>query len=343
MIISSEEEVKPKREKVAVKGVQTRTIELTDNRTIVSFSGRVKSFNKIEVFAEVGGILQNANFKEGVMFASGETLISIESSELRNNLKAQKSNLLSQVSTLMGDIAIDFPNEQKTWEYFLNSIEVNKPLPELPEFKNQKFKIYISGKQILNTYFSIQSQQDRLSKYTISAPFNGAVSQVSVKKGTLIRAGQKIGEFLGTDVYDLETEFSLIDKKYVHLGDEVTLTSKDLDLKVSGRIYRINPVVNANSQMVTAYVKLSNPLLREGMFLTGYISGQQHQKSARINRKLITNNKVFVVENSKLVEREVKILSVENDVAVVEGLQEGEKILKHNLNGLYNGMSVTEL
>lgn len=327
----------------SIKGVRINNVELSDNRAIIPFSGKVNSFDKIEVFSEVSGVLQNANFKEGVKFSKGSPLIVIESGELRNNLKAQKSNLLTQVSALMGDIAIDFPNEQNSWEKFLASIEVDKSLPDLPEINDKKFKIYISGKQILNTYYSIKSQEERLSKYVINAPFNGIVSQTTVKQGTLIRIGQKIGEFVGTDVFDLETEFSLADKKYVHIGDKVTLSSEDVNKTWEGEVYRINPAVDPNSQMVKAYVKLTGEGLSEGMFMTGEIMGETYKNTTLISRKLVADNKVFVVDNGILKEKEIEVMYVNSDNAIVEGLQNGDKILRDYTKGMYAGMKVTIL
>lgn len=343
IMLSSKPEITDKDNLESIKGVRVKTIELSNHKAIVSFSGKVNSYDKIEVFSEVSGVLQNANFKEGIKFSKGSPLIVIESSELRNNLKAQKSNLLTQVSALMGDITFDFPNEQKTWEKFLASIEVDKPLPDLPKITDKKFKIYLSGKQILNTYYSIKSQEERLSKYVINAPFNGIVSQATVKQGTLIRIGQKIGEFVGTDVFDLETEFSLADKKYVNIGDKVTLSSEDINKTWQGEIYRINPSVDPNSQMVKAYVKLTGEGLSEGMFMTGEIMGETYENTTLVNRKLVDDNKVFVVDNGVLKEKEIEVMYTNSSNAIVKGLKNGDKVLTDYTKGMYAGMKVTIL
>ena len=343
IMLGSKPEIQNKDNLEAIKGVRVNVVELSDNKAIIPFSGKVNSFDKIEVFSEVTGVLQNANFKEGVKFSKGNPLIIIESGELRNNLKAQKSNLLTQVSALMGDIVIDFPSEQKSWEKFLASIEVDKPLPNLPEINDKKFKIYISGKQILNTYYTIKSQEERLSKYVINAPFNGVVSQAAVKQGTLIRVGQKIGEFVGTEVFDLATEVSIADKKYVNIGDEVTLSSEDINKVWKGKVYRINPAVDPSSQMVKAYVKLTGEGLSEGMFMTGNIKGETYQNTTLISRKLVIDNKVFVVENGILKEREINVLFTNSDRAIVGGLKNGDKVLRDYTKGLYSGMKVTIL
>ena len=40
-----------------------------------------------------------------------------------------------------------------------------------------------------------------LDKYTIKAPFNVVVTQSNINPGTLVRNGQKLGEFINTYLY----------------------------------------------------------------------------------------------------------------------------------------------
>ena len=53
-------------------------------------------------------------------------------------------------------------------------------------------------------YYSIKNIEKRLSKYNITAPFNGVLTEALVTKGTLIRPGQKLGEFIDTSVFEIE-------------------------------------------------------------------------------------------------------------------------------------------
>jgi len=332
-------EIKPKSKIEAIKNVSTRAVVLGDNKAEVLFSGKIVAFDRIELFAEVNGLFLSQNFKEGNRFAKGQSLVQIESAEIENNLKAQKSNLLSQVSSIMGDLSIDFPEEKNKWSTFLSKINVEKALPPLPEI-SQKLKVYLAGKSILNTYYSILSQEERLKKYAIRAPFNGVVSATNLKQGTLVRAGQKLGEFIGTNVFDLEAEFSLVDKKMVNIGDVVSFSSADLNKTWKGTIYRINPSVNSTSQMVTAYIKLTGSDLKEGMFLQGYIQGETYPNSFVVDRKFITDGHIYTIQSDSLVLKPVQTLSYKGNQAIISGLENGDTVLKELANGLYPGLKV---
>ncbi len=336
----AEEEKESKAVVAPIKGVRVKVVELTSNYANVEFSGKLKAEEKIDLYAEVSGVLLSSDFKEGVSFRKGEVLVSINSNELSNSLKASKSNLLTQVAASMGDIKIDFPEEGATWEAFLNNISVDTKLPELPALKDPKFKRFISGKGLLNTYYSVKSVEEKLSKFALKAPFSGNLVAVNVKKGTLIRGGQKLGEFINPALYELETEVSLSELKYIKPGYHLKLQSDDLQAEWDGKVTRVNSTIDANSQMVKVYVSVKGSKLKEGMYLYGNSTGATFENSFAINRKLVSNGGVYTLKNGILFHKKVKVLYVNQSVAIVSGLTNGETVVADNVKGLFEGMKV---
>jgi len=341
MIIKSTQEVKAVKEVEAVfKGVRVRTVKLEENFAKVKFSGKLRADKKVELFSEVNGVLLSDNFREGISFRKGAVIVQLDASEISNTLKAQKSNLLTQVAAAMGDIKIDYPKEGDNWEAFLNDINVNKALPNLPVIEDQKLKRFIAGKGLLNTYYSIKSQEEKLAKYSLKAPFNGEVVMANVKKGTLVRGGQKLGEFINPAVYELETEVSLSDLEYVKPGYSMQLHSDDLRRDWVGKVTRVNSSIDVNSQMVKVYVVVQGASLKEGMYLYGSAEGTVFKKSFTLNRKLVNNGCVYVVVDGLLVHKKVTVLYVNQATSIVEGLDENDQIVADNMKGLFEGMKV---
>ena len=308
----------------------------------VKFSGKLAAEEKIDLFTEVGGVLLNENFKEGNRFAKGAAIAQLNAVEFTNGLKAQKTQLLTQVAGLMGDLKIDFSNSVAEWEKFLNAIKVDMPLPVLPDLDNQKLKHFIAGKGVLNSYYILKSQEEKLSKFKISAPFNGVLTQTSIQKGTLVRGGQKIGEFINPSSYELETEVSLSDLKFISNGSSVQLNSDDLNQSWRGVVSRINSSLDANSQMVTVYIKVAGKDLKEGMFLHGTAKGANFENTALINRKLLKNGGVFLVDSGIVRHQKVDVLYVNQAKAIITGLPADAQMVADNMKGLFNGMKVTE-
>lgn len=321
--------------------VKVSTVELGDHKAEVRFSGKLSAEDKIDVFTEVGGVLLTDNFKQGNTFSKGSVLVQLNATEFSNNLKAVKSQLMTQVAGVMGDLKMDYPSEAKDWEGFLNTIDVHDQLPELPEFKNEKLKRFMAGKGILNTFYSIQGQEDKLSKFCIYAPFNGVLTNTTLKKGTLVRPGQKIGEFINPASFELETEISLSDLQFIQKGSKVNLHSDDLNMSWQGVVSRINSSLDPSSQMVKIFIKAQGRSLKEGMFLHGVASGATFKNATQINRKLIKNGGVYIVENQVITHKKINVLYINQAKAIVTGLANGDQYIADNMKGLYEGMKVS--
>lgn len=340
-VIKSTKEVKVSEEVVAInKGVRVSSVLLQDNFAKVEFSGKLKAEEKVELFSEVNGVLLSDNFKTGTRFKKGATIVQLNASEIGNSLKALKSNLLTQVAASMGDIKIDFPESGSEWETFLNKINVEQSLPDLPVVKDLKLKRFIAGKGLLNTYYSVKSQEDKLAKFSIIAPFDGVLVDASVKKGTLVRGGQKLGEFINPKVYELETEVSLSDLQFVKPGYEMELHSDDLKANWTGIVTRVNSSIDEQSQMVKVYVLVKGANLKEGMYLYGSAQGMIFEKSFALNRKLVSNGGIYIVKEGVLIHKKVDVLYVNQSTSIVKGLSDKDLIVADNAKGLFEGMQV---
>ena len=152
--------------------------------------------------------------------------------------------------------------------------------------------------------------------------------------------GQKIGTYIDPGVYELETEVSLSDLQFVSIGSVFTLQSSELNKSWKGKVSRINNSINASSQMVKIYVNVSGVSLKEGMFLTGIGQGTSFENTLSINRKLVKNGGVYLVDSGKVKFKPVEILHVNKSDAIIKGLDYGEKYIADNMKGLFDGMQV---
>lgn len=324
----------------SIKLIKVQTIRLDTNMLTVAVYGNLKSLNEIDIFPEVGGVLQSENFREGNKYSKGQVIASINNRELANNIKSQKSSLLNLVAKLVADLKFDFPKSAKTWESFLGNIQFDKQLPELPVADNIKLKNYLAGKNIYTSYFSIQAQEERLSKYTIIAPFNGVLTEALIKPGTVIRPGQKIGKFINPTQFELEANVSLSDGNKLTVGDKVQLHSNDVAGNWSGNIARINKTLNAASQNMGVFISVNATSLYNGMYLFGDINRSAAKGSVKINRSLLDDNQLFKVVNGKLKAQPVKVLQIKEEKAIVSGLANGDIILGEAIKGAFDGMKV---
>jgi len=341
-IADSKKSFRPKAEKV-VKTVFTQVAKNGTVPIVVPANGNLRAKNRVELYAEVQGVFRGGNklFRAGQEYRKGETIIRIDAAEYAASVQSAKSNLYNELTSIMPDLRLDYPEIFPKWESYLNGFDMNASTPELPEMTSEKEKFFISGRGILTSYYNIKNLEQRLSKYRIPAPFNGTLTETLVTEGTLIRAGQKLGEFINTDVYELEVAISKTYSDLLKIGEEVVLTSLNDSKTYKGKVARINGRVDQASQTIKAYIQVNDKTLREGMYLEAQLDAKEETDAIEIDRNLLLeNDQIFVVRDSVLDLIDVKPVYFSDKKVVVKEVPDGTTIMAKPLIGAYTGMAV---
>lgn len=324
--------------KVYTQVVENKPIPITINE-----KGSLQALRKVELYSEVQGILKPNSrlFKPGQRYAKGSILFEIDDSEFRASLIAQKSVLYNQITQVLPDLQLDYPEVFDKWKNYLSGFDIKAATPSLPEFTNDREKYFINSKSIITTYYNIKNLEERLSKFTIRSPFYGIVTESLVNPGSLIRTGQKLGAILSPVVYELPLSVNDSYQEYLKIGKKVTLHNLEKTNSWVGTIARINAVVNSATQGIEIYVQVTGKDLKEGMFLEADISGEKISSGFEISRKLlIENSKVFEVKENKLHLRHVEIAFYTEKSAIITNLPDGIILLQNAIPGAYEGMLV---
>ncbi len=325
------------------KQVKVRAIVNADLSSQIELTGRLSAPDKIEVFSEVGGTLlpSSERFKEGNYFAKGSPLVSIDPTEQKLSLLAQKSSLMNQITLMLPDLKTDYPESFPQWEQYLANMELEKALAPLPKPVNQKERYYVSVKNLYNLYYTIKGLEERLKKYVIYAPFSGKVSASSITPGTLVRVGQNLGSFFDTGNYELEAAVNLDDLPFIGIGDKVQLTGDKASQQWQGTVRRISDVVDPNTQTAKVFIRVQGQNLKEGMYLSAAIQGKPLKQVVEIPRKLLQNgNQVYVVQDSVLKLREIELVQIKPQTVLVKGLPDQTALLDEVVIGAFEGMKV---
>lgn len=336
---------KPKRKfKKTIKTVFVKDVKNTEIPIILNASGNLVAQNKIQIFSEVQGILNRTNkaFKPGTKYNKGETLFTINSDEFRASLQSQKSNLYNLITSILPDVRLDYATEFNKWEDYLKSFDLTKTTPKLPAFLSDKEKYFISGRGILTAYYNVKNLEVRLSKHKVIAPFSGVLTEALVTTGSLVRQGQKIGEFIDTSVYELEVSVNSEFADLLKVGNSVELTTLSKSKKYKGKVIRVNGKIDQVSQTINTYIQVKHPDLKEGMFLQANLVAKSEINAIEIPRKLLVDNKaVYIVKkDSILTLQNVNIVYFGAENAIIKGLQNNDKILTQPLPDAFDGMIV---
>lgn len=331
---------KPKKMAPTVETIKVNNQEI---QAPITVTGKLMSYEKMDVYAEVSGILRKSSnrFREGNRFGTGSILVSIDDQEARLNILSQKSRLLNAITQLLPDLKLDYPDAFQKWQKYIDNFKMEQTIAPLPKTSSTKEKYFILAKNIYDQYYTIKSAEARLKKYNVYAPFSGVVTEASIYPGTLVRNGQKLGEFINPFNFEFEATVSLKDIDLIKIGDQVTLYSEDISGKWQGSIRRISDKMDAATQTVKVFVGTTGKNLREGMYLKGEINAATIQEATSLSRNLIINkNQVYVIKDDKLDLQEVKILRYTGNSVVVKGLKNGTLLPKNTVSGAFVGMKV---
>jgi len=332
-----------KKVKQVVKTVFIDIVENKDIPIIIEANGTLVAKNRIDIFSEVQGVLQptKKDFKAGGSYKKGEIILRINSEEYFANLQAQKSNLYNAIISIMPDVRLDYPDEYEKWKRYLANFDFNKATPKLPVINSEKEKYFISGRNIYTSYYNVKNMEIRLSKYIIRAPYKGVLTEALVNLGSLVRQGQKLGEYINPSVYEMEIA---INANYIDLlqkGNSVSLHNLKKTKTWEGTVIRVNGKINQASQTVKAFIQVSGSGLKEGMYLEANLVAKKEINAYEISRKLLVNNKsIYIYKDSVLELLKINPVYFKDKTVIVRGLKNGTQVLSKNIPGAYVGMIV---
>lgn len=243
----------------------------------------------------------------------------------------------------MPDLRLDYPEVYPKWQTYLSNYDLDKTTPPLPKMTSEKEKFFISGRGILTNYYNVKNLEQRLRKYTISAPFKGVLTDALVTEGTLVRSGQKLGEFINTDVYELEVAVSKTYSELLKVGETVELITLDRTKTYMGVVSRINASVDQATQTIKAFIEVKDSDLKEGMYLEASLNAKEETNAIEIDRNLLLeNNQIFVVRDTILDLVDVNPVYFSDKKVVLKGVPEGITIITKPVVGAYAGMLVKQ-
>lgn len=343
VIISSKSSPRPRAQKV-VKTVFVDTVRNTNVPIVVPANGKLVARQRVDLFSEVQGVFQGGAklFRPGQAYRRGQVLLNINAEEYRASVQSAKSNLYNQITSIMPDLRLDYPEAAPKWEEYLRSFDMQQNVPPLPEMDSDKERFFVNGRGIITSYYNVKNMETRLGKYVIRAPFDGILTEALVTEGSLVRAGQQLGEFIDPSTYELEVAVPKTYSDLLRTGKSVTLSALEGSKTFTGKVSRINAKVDPSSQTVKAFIEVSDPELAEGMYLEARLTAREEESAIEVDRSLLTeNNEIFVVRDTLLDLMPVEPVYFAKQSVVLKGVPEGTVMVSRPVTGGYAGMPVT--
>jgi RND family efflux transporter MFP subunit len=196
---------------------------------------------------------------------------------------------------------------------------------------------------------SLELQRKKLRDTTLRAPFAAFVKDRQVTAGQYVRANAPMFTLVKIDPIRLRIEVPERMAPWVKVGQKAEVKVEAFgERSFEGKIWRISPTVEPTKRtfIVEALIRNENRELKPGSYAKAVLVTDKAEQVRIIPSRALTyilgSNKAYVVKSDDTVEaRDVKLGErLGEDVEVLEGLNEGERVAVGQLNRLDTGAKV---
>jgi RND family efflux transporter MFP subunit len=189
----------------------------------------------------------------------------------------------------------------------------------------------------------------QLDKLNIRTPVSGKIVKLEdIVDGDIVSAGTELGKVMNYQTILAVVDITNPDYPLVKVGQKVRVTNFAFEDQVfDGRVEMISPIADDQTRAFTAEISIDNAdlQLRPGMFIQSHIIVERHENAIVVEPRIVItrNNRpvVFVVEDDKAVEREVRVGSEMRDgVELLNGINKDDEIITDGFETLRDGTPV---
>ena len=298
--------------------------------------GSLKASRGADLTSEVTGVVSKIHFQSGKTVRAGAPLIEIDSRADMARLQSLKAALELAKKTYAR-------NQEQFKEQAVSQATLDANLADLKSTEAQ-----------------VEEQQALLDKKNIHAPFDGRLGIRQVSPGQYLNPGVKIVTIQSLDTIFFDFTLPQHDISSISMKQKITIKVDAFPEQIfTGTISAIEPKIEEKTRNVgiRAVIQNSGQKLLPGMFATAQIATGQPQHLITVPQTAIVfnpyGNVVFIVEEDKkhtdsqgkpgmkVTQKLVKTgVTRGNEIAVLEGLQEGDTIVTSGQIKLQNGTRI---
>ncbi|HVW16532.1 MAG TPA: efflux RND transporter periplasmic adaptor subunit [Mucilaginibacter sp.] len=307
------------------------------------YQGTVVALNSVELRAQVAGYITGIFFKEGDVVQKGKPLYEIDRRKYQAAYDQAVANLASAEANLV--------KAQKDVDRY-TYLEQNDAVAK--QTVDQAVAALATNKSaVAVAKAGIESAKTDLSYSIITAPFTGRIGISQVKLGAAVSPGttllntisseQPIGVDFVINEDDI-TRFYNLQKKSTDSTFKLVLSDGVTTYNKPGKILAIDRGVNNQTGTITVRLEFSNSddVLKDGMSCVVKVLNGQSGEQLLIPYKAVIEQmgEFFVFVSQDTIAKQHKVTlgpHVGTDVVVLNGLNEGDKVVTEGYQRLRDG------
>jgi len=290
----------------------------------------------VKIYPMVSGVAQDIRVQLGDVVHRGQTLAILKSPEMAGFTKDYVAS--------EADIRNTHRILESTQDMYKSGLASQK---DLEQAQSDYSKAVAEGKRATAV---IQINKSNENGYEVKAPISGFVVERNLTNNTQVRADN--GQNLFT-IADLSTVYVLVnvyesDISKIQTGDPVKVVTLSYPDKVfSGKIDKIDNMLDPDNKVMHARIKISNPgnLLKPEMFANILINARSGEELPFVNSNVLVfdNDKNYVIvadgSKAKVHIQPVEIAKTVEDRAYIrKGLNPGDRVIASRQVYLYESL-----
>jgi len=314
-------------ESISVRAKEIAVIDLAPRSFDYSIQtqGSVEAEDNIMLSAKSMGVVTAVHVTEGQQISKGQALVQLDNAVIKRNIEAMNAQL---------EMATAVYNRQKNlWDQ-----KIGTEVQYLQAKTNKE-----------NLERQIESMKEQRDMSTITSPINGTVDELIAKVGENLSPGMPAARVINSSNLKLKANVSEAYVTNIKKGNKVLINIPELKKELTAQVSFVGKNIDPLSRTFTVEIKLpSLPDLRPNM--TGLVKVIFHSEPSTI---VVPINVVQDVNKEKVVyvaemsgkqmvarKRVVTVDAVYDNLAQVQGLKTGDKVITSGYQGLNDGQAV---
>jgi len=289
----------------------------------IETNGVLEAENEVDIVARIAGPVVELAAEQGMLVRKGQLLARIDEAEARAQVEIAEVRLREAE----------------------RAFERAKASRENAIISEEAYEQVLSEKEAAEA--QLTDQRIRLGYTRIEAPFTAIVIERVVKLAENVTVNQRL--FRISDFDPLLCDIQVPEKELsrLKLGQKAHLTVEAWPgQRFAAKVLRISPVVDSETGTIKVTLAVgAGDKLRPGMFASVFLEIDTRENALAMPRAALAleslGDTVFVAQDGEAKRREVKLGYEEADVVeVLEGLEEGERVIVVGQEGLSDGTPV---
>ena len=311
----------------------------------ITLSGPLEPRDQVKLRAQVGGTVQELRVDRGSTVSRGQRVARIQAA----GVQSQAAGAQAQVAAAQANLAVARQRRDAALK-----LRTAGAMSEI-DYRSAIAQYEAAEAQLAAARAQAAGAGEAAGFTTVESPINGVVSDRKVEQGEAVNPGAELMTVVDSRTLELRGQVGVADAGRVKVGQPVTFSLDALPTEqFTGRVARVDPVADPGTRQVGVYIELSNPGGRivGGQFARGRIAtGATGASGVLVPQGAVQRpapesptGSVFVVENGRIVRRDVTIGALDEATGMVlvqSGVRAGERVIAVPSADVREGTAVT--